>query len=510
MNEKNRNLRKVKVFISSPGDVADARQRAREAVENVNRLFAIQNGIFFHVRGWEDISTGKAERTQDLINPDLEDTDIYIGIFNKRFGTPTGNWESGTEEEYELMYRRWKEEDPKPIIKMYFRRLSEEEVTDPGLELTKILEFKAKIKPTDLYYEFDSVEELGQRIFYEFSLLINNEEWLQSIQSKPEIRTVPNLKVPILSKLIESSSVTLQEIVEEFGPEATDIAQNLRERGFLNIVRERLHPSYAINSFLSVSKQLFDSGQHLKLLQSDYYQEILKSVLADIVLERFHCHLNKDQVKVFRTLATLSPAAADYILFGDTELYDTLVEHGRRIKKENFAQDMLFRNFIHRVLLRYGEDHVNGRILDTVEGVNIEAQVYTVRLVAAHAAGMAFKAESGMPLVRAKAAEDINKGQIASGKADNFVHAGTLMMYMEENEMAIQQLDMALAQKDVPTDVRYAALNNKGLVLMKLGKPIEAAALFEEALQLDPDRPEARKNLELAHREIDSADGSNS
>jgi len=79
----NKVLRQVNIFIASPGDVADARERARKAVHRVNRLVAKPNGVLLEAIGWEDIPAGKAERAQDLINPYVDAADIFIGTMNE-------------------------------------------------------------------------------------------------------------------------------------------------------------------------------------------------------------------------------------------------------------------------------------------------------------------------------------------------------------------------------------------------------------------------------------------
>ena len=108
-------LRVLNLFLSSPGDVGEERKAVKAIVEKINKLVARPNGLFFELREWEHIPLGKAIRTQEIINPYVQDCDVYIGILNKRFGTPTGQAESGTEEEYNLICDRWNRESPKPI-----------------------------------------------------------------------------------------------------------------------------------------------------------------------------------------------------------------------------------------------------------------------------------------------------------------------------------------------------------------------------------------------------------
>ena len=132
-------LEVITVFLASPGDTADERERVRRSVDRVNRLVAKQNGFLLEVIGWEDIPSSTGARAQEVINPFVRDADVFIGILKKRFGSPTGRAESGTLEEYELAYTRFQEKTPPPDVKIYFKHLSDDELSDPGPQLEKLL-----------------------------------------------------------------------------------------------------------------------------------------------------------------------------------------------------------------------------------------------------------------------------------------------------------------------------------------------------------------------------------
>ena len=125
-------LKRVLVFIASPGDVSDSRNFVRHAVERINRLVAEDNGFLLEPIGWEDIPPGKGNRAQEIINPYINAASIFIGILHRRFGQPTGEAESGTEEEYNLIEQRWVNEEPKPEVLMYFKKIPSEQLADPG------------------------------------------------------------------------------------------------------------------------------------------------------------------------------------------------------------------------------------------------------------------------------------------------------------------------------------------------------------------------------------------
>lgn len=144
-------LKRIIVFIASPGDVASARERVRYAIKRINRLLAEKAGFLLKAIGWEDIPPGRANRAQEVINPYVDDAHIFIGILHQRFGEPTGLADSGTEEEFRRIEKRWHEKGLKPTIWMYFKKVPDARLADPGPQLKRVLEFKQRIKPSIFY-----------------------------------------------------------------------------------------------------------------------------------------------------------------------------------------------------------------------------------------------------------------------------------------------------------------------------------------------------------------------
>jgi hypothetical protein len=92
---------KIKVFVSSPSDVKEERKIVLQIAEELNRTSGRRKGYYIHCYEWElDLQSGWGN-FQDKINPELEDTDIFIGILWTRLGTPTKKYKSGTIEEFE-------------------------------------------------------------------------------------------------------------------------------------------------------------------------------------------------------------------------------------------------------------------------------------------------------------------------------------------------------------------------------------------------------------------------
>ena len=94
----------LKVFIASPGDVAKERDVLREVIDDLNRSLALEKGVMLQAIGWEtDARPGFGADPQTLVNQQIADMsqyDLFVGILWDRFGSPTPRAGSGTEEEF--------------------------------------------------------------------------------------------------------------------------------------------------------------------------------------------------------------------------------------------------------------------------------------------------------------------------------------------------------------------------------------------------------------------------
>jgi HEAT repeat protein len=80
-------------------------------------------------------------RPQALLNPMVDECDLFVGLLWERWGQPSGQYSSGFEEEYERARARRKAHD-KPEIWLVFKQVDPSKLRDPGDQLKKVLEFK--------------------------------------------------------------------------------------------------------------------------------------------------------------------------------------------------------------------------------------------------------------------------------------------------------------------------------------------------------------------------------
>src|SRR5579864_3706258 len=123
-----------RVLIASPSDMAEERQAATEAVNEWNAQHAAAESIVLLPVKWETHATPKSgARPQEAINRQLvSGSDILVGMFWTKIGTPTGVAESGTVEEIDqfvaagkpaLLYFSSRPIDPNKIDLKQHRKL---------------------------------------------------------------------------------------------------------------------------------------------------------------------------------------------------------------------------------------------------------------------------------------------------------------------------------------------------------------------------------------------------
>jgi len=160
-----KSVTKYTIFVSSPSDLAEERAALEEVVKELNLTYGNANNCVLELLKWETHSAPGISKsyTQDIINDDIgDDYDIFLGLLWKRFGTPTGNANSGTEEEFNKALHRFQQGNLQPQILFYFKNSVPNSLSDIDPEqFLKVSQFKQSI-PADkmLFWEFDTVEHL--------------------------------------------------------------------------------------------------------------------------------------------------------------------------------------------------------------------------------------------------------------------------------------------------------------------------------------------------------------
>jgi hypothetical protein len=177
---------KLRIFLSSPGDVETERERVHDIVAELNEPGNIADflGFFVEVYDWRrDASARIGPRAQTTIFDEspVETWDIFIGILWLTFGSPPGRidpetgrpFASGTEEEFLLAYRSW-QRCGRPRILFYRSLRGEDPRRIDGISLGLVQAFFQHIDATNsgLACSFDGVDRFVRRVRHDLTRIL--------------------------------------------------------------------------------------------------------------------------------------------------------------------------------------------------------------------------------------------------------------------------------------------------------------------------------------------------
>jgi hypothetical protein len=171
---------KLRIFVASPGDVADERAQLARVVEQVNQILGAlvpESGLVLELIRWEThVHPGLGADAQAVVNEQLQigTYDVFVGIFWTRFGTPTPRAESGTEEEFRVAYEAWKRRGRAIQIMVYFCRSSAAIPDDEKAveQLRKVVRFREQLFREGLARDYDEHADFADHVRRDLVLVL--------------------------------------------------------------------------------------------------------------------------------------------------------------------------------------------------------------------------------------------------------------------------------------------------------------------------------------------------
>lgn len=167
-----------KIMIGCPGDIREEKDLAIRVINRWTILHAEQYATVLLPIHWTTSSyPAHGAHPQTLLNGQLvSKSDMLIGIFGARIGSPTDKSMSGTIEEIEEHIKA-----EKPVM-LFFRRQNDTS-SIPASEIEKLQAFKATVKNHYLYSEYDSPISFEATFTNALELFLANN-WLSSPKPK--------------------------------------------------------------------------------------------------------------------------------------------------------------------------------------------------------------------------------------------------------------------------------------------------------------------------------------
>ena len=143
-----------KCFIASPSDVQKERDICDEVFSEINKTLGEKFKFRVESLRWENASPSISTEPQAVINEQLlSHFDIFIGILYCRFGSPTSNYDSGTEEEFFTALEMHGENPHEKEIKMYFNDAPISPSKASNKQINDVKAFKGLVSESGCLYK---------------------------------------------------------------------------------------------------------------------------------------------------------------------------------------------------------------------------------------------------------------------------------------------------------------------------------------------------------------------
>ena len=235
------------VFVASPGDVSDERDRLESIIHGVNSEHARRTGVRLELVRWErDVSPAVGRDPQAVINDQIpQDYDVFLGIFWNRFGSPTRRAESGTLEEYNMAKARY-DIDPSSIhLMLYFKDAPPLNMDDFDPDQYKqVKEFRSQVGKEAFYRKFITTEDFANDVRLDLTKLVY--DWSPSYR-----RTADNPREQEDGSLGDGQSLAVDDDVDG-------------DDGFFDLEEAFEEEMDSLNATLSrMNESITDIGGHI-------------------------------------------------------------------------------------------------------------------------------------------------------------------------------------------------------------------------------------------------------
>lgn len=207
---------KVRVFIASPGDVAFERSELAKVIEELNTTIGPHKNIVLELVRWETHCNPSMGRPQGVINTQIGKYNIFVGVMWKRFGSPTGIADSGTEEEFRNAYAEWEKDQTLPILFYFSQKQYQLRTPEEVQQCGKVLAFRNELEEKGLVWEYLDERDFSNVVRPHISRLILDMK-LPDQEQKTE--PTEDKKPELSGKLFIGSSIEGREVAEKLAAE---------------------------------------------------------------------------------------------------------------------------------------------------------------------------------------------------------------------------------------------------------------------------------------------------
>ncbi|UNK19615.1 hypothetical protein MNQ98_06175 [Paenibacillus sp. N3/727] len=161
-----KHLLQYDILISCTTEVSYEIEIIKECIERFNRTIGSDKGIILNSKHWSTNSYPESGgKPQALLNKQFVlECDLAVGVFWTKFGTPTENYGSGTEEEIEELLKMDKQ------VFVYFSDVAKQPSQVNRNQYEKVLQFREKYQDRGIYWTYSRQEEFRDLLFNHLSM----------------------------------------------------------------------------------------------------------------------------------------------------------------------------------------------------------------------------------------------------------------------------------------------------------------------------------------------------
>ena len=244
-----RNERTYSVFVASPSDVSEERDRLETIVGELNAAHARSTGVRLELLRWErDVSPDFGSDPQAVINEQIpQDYDIFIGIFWNRIGGRTKRAESGAVEEFNLAKARHDADPDSVRLMLYFKDMPPDTMDDFDVDQYKsVVDFCKRVSAEGCFYKkFQTPDDFANQVRLHLTKIIQDlrVETGGTSSEKPDVtgdhaNTTTNDEAARefddgifeLEDLFEEEMMALEAVLGRMTEAIADMGSNTKER----------------------------------------------------------------------------------------------------------------------------------------------------------------------------------------------------------------------------------------------------------------------------------------
>jgi len=215
------------VFVASPSDVDEERNRLEEVIRELNTAWSRELGVRLDLVRWETHAYPSfGEDAQAVINDQIpDDFDIFVGLMWYRFGTPTGRAGSGTIEEFQRAKARH-EADANDVQLMIYFKDAPAPIAPSKLDheqIANVSKFRNGLGDEGgLYWSFQSIGDFEKLIRLHLTRQV--QVWRSKNAVKSKVPTVEPV-VPAEESVDDEDEVGFIDLMEQFEDEFATVTE---------------------------------------------------------------------------------------------------------------------------------------------------------------------------------------------------------------------------------------------------------------------------------------------